>query len=48
MEIFKSKFMQSYLKRAKIIIADFKQTLIKVGKDLDKERCKIITDVKTL
>lgn len=48
--LFKSIFMQSYLKGAKIIIADFKGGLdFNKGWDrLGKERCKIITDVKTL
>lgn len=48
--LFKSIFMQSYLKDAKIIIADFKGGLdFNKGWDrLDKERCKIITDVDTL
>lgn len=48
--LFKSIFMQSYLKGAKIIIADFKGGLdFNKGWDrLDKERCKIITDIDTL
>lgn len=46
----KSIFMQGYLKGAKIIIADFKGGLDfnKGWGKLDKERCKIITDVKAL
>lgn len=48
--LFKSIFMQSYLKGATIIIADFKGGLDfnKGWESLDEKRCKIITDVDAL